>query len=84
MDFPSFYLELTVLNALSGRNRAQLADNVWAVLTYLRDSFANAPVVDPANSGNIISDDLTLAGKTVIANAARASLTKQYWSQIIW
>jgi len=84
LEFPSFFLELTVLNALSGKNRNQLATNVLSVLEYLRDSFVNARVVDPANSNNIVSDDLTSAEKLIIANAALDSRNKQYWSEIVW
>jgi hypothetical protein len=84
LDFPSFYLELATIDALSGRSTNQLADNVWATLIYLRDKFSNARFVDPANTANIISDDLTPTEKMVIANAAGTSLTKQYWSQVIW
>src|SRR5687768_15330663 len=52
LDFPSFYLELTVINALAGRHGA-LSDNLWShVFPYLRDSFAGARVVDPANTNN--------------------------------
>src|SRR5205809_6601999 len=45
LDFPSFYLELTVINALSGKN-GTLSDNVWTVCEYLRDNFPNALVVE--------------------------------------
>jgi hypothetical protein len=84
LDFPSFFLELTVLNALWGRDRNQLATNFLTVLEYLRDSFINAQVVDPANANNIISDDLTSAEKQTIANAALNSRNKQYWNEIVW
>lgn len=58
LDLPSFYLEMTAINALSGKWGAR-SDNVWTVLQYLRDRFPNARVVDPANTNNIISDDLS-------------------------
>jgi hypothetical protein len=42
LDFPSFYLELTTISALSGA-RGTLSQNVWRALAYLRDSlFARA------------------------------------------
>jgi hypothetical protein len=84
LEFPSFYLELTVLGALYGRGRNQPATNVWLVLEYLRDKFASARVVDPANTNNVISDDLNSEEKEAIANAAKNSCTKQYWNEIIW
>ena len=84
LEFPSFYLELAVLEALSGRNRNQLATNVLTVLEYLRDSFVNSRIIDPANSNNVISDDLNSAEKQTIASAASISRNKSYWSEIIW
>ena len=53
IDFPSFYLELSTIVALSGA-RGTLSQNVWTTLEYLRDRFVNARVVDPANTNNII------------------------------
>jgi hypothetical protein len=84
ISFPSFYLELTVLDALYNKNRFQPGANVLTVLQYLRDDFINARVVDPANSNNIISEDLTSSEKSIIASRARESLTKTQWSDIIW
>src|SRR4029077_3229366 len=69
LDLPSFYLELTVIEALSGA-RSSLSQNVWRALEYLRDRFPNARVVDPANTNNVISDDLTVSDKAKIASAA--------------
>ena len=82
LDFPSFYLELTTINALSGA-RGTLSQNVWATLEYLRDKFSNARVVDPANTNNIISDDLSAAGKASIAAAARQAVNASDWNQIV-
>src|SRR4030095_6415613 len=62
LDFPSFYLELTVINALAG-TYGTVAANVWKAFQYLTDRFPNARVVDPANTNNIISDDLSDAVK---------------------
>ena len=74
LDFPSFYLELTVIDALKGQAIGALGDRVWRVLQYLRDSFAGARVVDPANTNNIISDDLTGAEQAKIRAAAERAL----------
>lgn len=84
LDFPSFYLELTVLDALHGRSRYNLAQNICIVLEYLRDKFVNSRIIDPANSNNIISEDLTYFEKSAVSAAAKNSLTKPNWGQIIW
>lgn len=82
LDFSSFYLELTVINALSGQY-GSLSNNVWKVFQYLRDTFPNARMIDPANTNNVISDDLTNAERAKIKAAAEQALQAKNWSQII-
>jgi len=82
LDFPSFYLELTVLAALSGA-RGDLSDNVWKAFEYLRDNFASARVVDPTNTNNIVSDDLSAAERAQVVSAARLARQATDWSQIV-
>jgi hypothetical protein len=84
LDFPSFYLELTVIDALRGARANGLAGNVWRAFQYLADGFGPARVVDPANSNNIVSDDLSLEEKRVIWMAARRTLNTSSWEQILW
>jgi hypothetical protein len=81
LDFPSFYLELTVISALAYA-RGNLSQNVIAVFQYLRDSFPSARVVDPVNTNNIVSDDLSSAERAAIASAAKRALASD-WNQII-
>jgi len=81
LDFPSFYLELSVIRALSakplldssGIPLLSLAERVMAVFDYLRDSFPAARIADPANANNIISDDLTAQEKARVSAAAKAA-----------
>jgi hypothetical protein len=83
LDFPSFYLELTVINALSGQYIGTLSGRVMKVFEYLRDTFPNARVVDPANTNNIISDDLTAAERTKVKAAAEQAYKAPYWNEIV-
>lgn len=83
LDFPSFCLELAVIEALKYK-RGGLADNFLAVLDYLSNGFASARFVDPANTNNIISDDLTNAEKRGIASQAGQSIRQQSWSSVVW
>jgi hypothetical protein len=83
LDFPSFYLELVAIDALHRKPVGALADNTWAALTYIRDNINTARFVDPANSANIISDDLTSSEKATLAAAAGAALKATNWSQIV-
>lgn len=83
LDFPSFYLELTAINALSGQYFGTLSGNVWKVFEYLRDSFPNARVVDPANTNNIISDDLSASERARIKAATERALSAKKWEEIV-
>ncbi|WP_331375394.1 nucleotidyltransferase family protein [Sinorhizobium chiapasense] len=82
LDFPSFYLELAVIGALRNTNYATLSDRVAACFRYLRDSFSNARFVDPANTNNVISDDLTTAEKQRISAAATLALNST-WARVV-
>lgn len=84
LDFPSLYLELTVLHALASERFGQLADNVLVALRYISNRFEQAVVRDPANSDNIVSNDLSGGEKKAIAKAARDALYDENWKKILW
>ena len=84
IDFPSFYLELVVIKALSGwAINTSLDDRVWAVFRYLRDYFPAARFVDPANTNNIISNDLTAIEKNAVTSAACKAIAATNWGEIV-
>jgi hypothetical protein len=84
LDFPSLYLELTVLQALASERFGQLADNVHAVFHHLVGRFEKIDVRDPANPNNIVSNDLSAGEKKAIAKAARKALEDENWKKTIW
>ena len=88
LDFPSFYLELSVIRALGFVNPQATGKGTWTgnivtVLEYLRDSFVDARMVDPANTNNVVSDDLTKTEKEAIRDTAAASLASSGWPEVI-
>jgi hypothetical protein len=84
LHFPSFYLELAVLDALHYARTGDLAANVWHVLEQLRDNIGTAMYIDPANTNNVVSDDCTATEKALIATHAATSLTKRTWQEVVW
>ena len=84
LDFPSIYLEETVINCLSGYRIGNLETNFLRVMDFLSGSFANTTVIDPANSSNVISDDLTVVEKNVIGYTASISKAQPTWGTIVW
>lgn len=84
LRFPSFYLELAVLDALHYARHGDIAANVWRTLEYLRDNIESARFTDPANTNNVVSDDCTASERAAIALQAKASLGKKTWKEIVW
>jgi hypothetical protein len=84
LSFPSFFLELAVLDSLAYARKGNLAANVLTVLEHLRDKIERARCVDPANSNNIVSDDCTQAEKAAIAAKAAESRAHSSWGPIVW
>jgi len=84
LRLPSFCLELAVMDALRRHARHELAANMEVVLQYLKDVLPGAPIRDPANFENIVSDDLLKHEKLAISEAAAESLKQTNWAKIVW
>ncbi len=76
--FPSFLLELAVIEALKGQKplaqSKDLETHIREVLVYLATDFQSSSLTDPANPANIVSDDMLKIERTLVANAAQKSL----------
>lgn len=84
LEVSSFALELAVLEATGGRRRGELAPNFEAVLGYLASNFRGARLVDPANTNNVVSDDVSGAEKLAVVQTAKTSLRKNFWESVVW
>ncbi len=84
LDFPSIYLELSVINSLHGSLfPTTLSKRFVIFLNYLADKFEHLTIEDPGNKSNKISDDLSVTEKRTIAEAAKKALLKN-WDQVLW
>ena len=54
------------------------------LLRDIRDNIQTRRVVDPANTNNILSEELTQMEKKALSDAAQQSLLAPYWGEIIW
>ncbi len=84
LEFPSFFLEMAVIDALANARTNNLAANVLKVLDYLSDKIKSVKYIDPSNTNNIISDDCTLVEKDTIADQAASSRMQKTWEKIVW
>lgn len=85
LDFPSFYLELSVIEALKGKPTLFLnpTANFITVMNYLANDFTDKIIKDPANQNNEVSEELAESEKRIIKDAATETLAGS-WSQAIW
>jgi len=83
LAWPSLYLELFVINALTGRSTDSLAHNILHALDAIGETLGTTCIVDPANLDNILSHDLTPEEKKNIAEQAKKTAAEQHWEDII-
>lgn len=84
LDFPSYYLELVVLQSLKNANSQRHAHNLLAVLRHISQHLEDKPVMDPTNIHNAVSDCLSPDKKRAVALAARQSADQTDLRKIIW
>lgn len=84
LEFPSFYIELAVIEALKYREAGNYDLNFQRILSFLAEELVNKRFIDPANSNNIISDLLTNEQKKQIAKKAKEGVDAEKWAGVIW
>src|SRR5210317_2063854 len=84
LQFPSFYLEMAVIDCLSGRSGSELNENFWRVISFMANKFINKSYAAPSNPNNIISDNLPKTEKQAIQNAAQLAQSQPNWEYVIW
>lgn len=89
LDFPSFHLELSVIDALKGARISELGgrlllNNINQVFQYLSDDFVDKTIIDPSNSNNIVSDTLMKKERQKIQNKALIASSERSLEDVIW
>jgi len=89
LEFPSVYLEYLIIDTIllnKPKDVANLKNNIIHIFTELARNVGNplnARVIDPANTGNVLSDLLNQKEKAIIISAAKRSLEQQ-WNQVFF
>jgi hypothetical protein len=78
----SLALELMTIDALSGSWTTDLGQQLMAVFQYVYDRIEQVRLVDPANSNNVVSDELTPAHRANIKHWAKVALDARTWGEI--
>lgn len=83
LDFPSFYLELVVIDALYNRTTGATDINFLTALKFIAESLERNTYADPANTNNCMSDQIDITEKRRIALVAQNSANQQYWKDVV-
>jgi hypothetical protein len=75
-------LELMTIEALKGATSTDLEQQLLKVFAYMRDSIEKVRLVDPANSNNVVSEELTSGDRAAIKAAAQAAIAAKLWSDV--
>lgn len=84
LEWPSIFLELFVIDALKGCPIQDFAGNCVKVLNEIYLNIESKYIIDPSNTNNIISNDLSRDQKIRLKNQAYNSLQSRSWSHVIW
>lgn len=80
----SFILEQMVIDGCNERRASltNLEPQLMASFHYINDNILNKRILDPANSNNVISDDLSNEEKNRIRKLANEALEAKKWSEV--
>jgi hypothetical protein len=78
----SLALELITIDGCTGKLTSDLEGQLLATFRHIKDKILTIRLVDPANTNNILSDEISIIDKILIQNAAKAAIDAQYWWQV--
>lgn len=79
IKFPSIYLECFALEYLKYRPLHHCTSNFYHLLNSIASNIEQTIIYDPANSNNILSDELTLEEKANLALCAKKAASKSIY-----
>lgn len=82
VPFKTFVLELMTIEGAKGAASGGLERRLLAALSYIRSNIGTARIVDPANSSNVISDELSASDKGAIQSFAQAAIDAKTWTEV--
>lgn len=79
----SLALELLTIDGCNGLPVNALEKQLIASLRYVRDNILTVRLIDPANSNNVLSDEISTVDRRAIQVAAQTAIDAQYWRQVL-
>lgn len=83
LEFPSIYLECFALEVLNGGSKS-VGSNFENLLVEIESKIETKRIIDPANTNNVISDDMSIVQKKRLKRCAQESLRSRSWSEVVW
>ena len=83
LDFPSFYLELMIMDALYNKTVGATDTNFFAALNFIASNIESNSYLDPSNTNNCISDQISAVEKKRIATVAKNSASQKLWEDVV-
>jgi len=84
ISIKTIILESCVIEGCKGIDRSKLAPQLMATFKYIRDNIQNTRMLDPTNSNNVISNELSKETKNQIRKHAIQAIEAQYWKQVFF
>jgi len=78
----SLLLELLTIEGAKGCSYTDMAEQMNAALQHIHDRIMTVRVIDPANTNNVVSDELTKKQRLVTALKAKAALKAKTWNAV--
>jgi len=78
----SLLLELLTIEGAKRRSYTDLGEQMTAALDYIYNNIMTTRVVDPANTNNIVSDELTQKQRRATRSHARVALNAKTWNAV--
>lgn len=82
LRFKTFILELLTIDGCKGQSLTDLEPQLLAAFRYLNDNILTVSKKDPANSNNIVTDDLSTGDRLLIKAAADAAIRARVWNEV--
>lgn len=80
----TFILEQMVIEGCKALSRNTLEPQLDATFEYIKDNITTKKIFDPANSQNIISNEISIEQKNRIRKLASQAINADKWSQIFY
>lgn len=82
LPFKTFILEQMVIEGCMGVPRNKIEPQLIKAFKYIHNRIGHARILDPANSNNVLSNEMTTGQKNTVQRSAKIVIDANYWSDI--